>query len=40
LLAVVSDDGVIRVFDVDTQNLVRRFESHRADGATITDIVS
>jgi U3 small nucleolar RNA-associated protein 21 len=38
LLAVVSDDGVIRVFDVDTQNLVRRFESHRADGATITDI--
>jgi len=36
LLAVVSDDLVIRIFDVITQNLVRKFAGHTNQ---ITDIV-
>jgi WD40 repeat protein len=37
LLAVVSDDLIIRIYDIETKTLVRRFEGH--SGQLITDVV-
>jgi U3 small nucleolar RNA-associated protein 21 len=36
LLAVVSDDFIIRIYDIETKSLVRRFEGH--SGQLITDV--